>query len=84
MCRSNLPADRRLKRQRQIAYLLFGGGFATFGEFAEIFPKRGGDYSADAFAGVSAGVSAGAMTDLAIRCAVALSGPGAGTKTASR
>jgi hypothetical protein len=77
-----------------------GDAFATFGCFGKIFLKRGADYfpgcSAAYFPGCSAGVgvrpsAAGWPTaegDDEMRWeifwAVALSGPGAGTKTASR
>ncbi|MET4586259.1 hypothetical protein ACVLB3_002158 [Pseudarthrobacter sp. PvP022] len=80
MCLRTIRLTGCLGRQRHIAYLLRGAVFATFACFEEISLKRGADYFSD---GSDRG-SAEAMTALEIRCAVALSGPGAGTKIASR
>lgn len=67
-------------RQRQIAYLLFWGAKSTFAGFGEKTLKNGADHTVS----VEPKVSAVAMTSLEMRCAVAVSGPGAGTKTAWR
>lgn len=67
-------------RQRQIAYLLFWGAKSTFAGFGEKTLKNGADHTFS----LDPKTSAVAMMSLEMRCAVAVSGPGAGTKTAWR
>lgn len=78
MCLKGIPPERLPGNATQIAYLLEEGALSTFSDLSEISSKRGADYSADWFP------ASPLVIPLAIFWAVALSGPGAGTNTASR
>lgn len=68
------------RRQRQIAYLLFWGAKSTFAGFGKKTFKNGADHTVS----LDPKDSAVAMMSFEMRWAVAVSGPGAATKTASR